>query len=146
TRVLVIDKHPAPAASEQTGQAASPSDLLDLLGPVRVLRRHTTPQGAPAQSVSIQLRTGKGGGDRVPVRRMASPAPTLDAHGEREEEEAEPLEVQPARPHAEHEELTARVFDAYRAHVVVTGARPHPTPLVESSAMAAARPPQCSYR
>jgi hypothetical protein len=42
--------------------------------------------------------------------------------------------------------LTASVFDAYRPSVRVPGARPHPTTLVESAAMAAATAPECDYR
>ena len=60
--------------------------------------------------------------------------------------EALPLIVEAARGRTEAGALTAAVFDAYRPTVLVPGARPHPTKLVESAAMAAATAPPCDYR
>ena len=56
------------------------------------------------------------------------------------------LAVQTAGEAAQTGVLTASVFDAYRPSVRVPGAKPHPTRLVESAAMAAATAPTCDYR
>jgi hypothetical protein len=56
-----------------------------------------------------------------------------------------PLAVELAEADAATGALTASVFDAYRPSVRVPGARPHPTKLVESAAMAAATAPGCGY-
>ena len=59
---------------------------------------------------------------------------------------AQPLATEPVHLGTEAGALTASVFDAYRPSVRVPGTCPHPTRLVESAAMAAARAPACDYR
>ena len=59
---------------------------------------------------------------------------------------AEPLAVRSASERTLRAALTASVFDAYRPRLCVQGAQDHPTPLVESAAMAAATLPRCDYR
>ena len=60
--------------------------------------------------------------------------------------DAEPLAVRSASERTLRAALTASVFDAYRPRLCVRGAQDHPTPLVESAAMAAATLPRCDYR
>ena len=61
-------------------------------------------------------------------------------------QDAEPLAVRSASERTLRAALTASVFDAYRPRLCVQGAQDHPTPLVESAAMAAATLPRCDYR
>ena len=58
----------------------------------------------------------------------------------------EPLKLLPPADRAAAGELTAAVFDAYEPSIHVEGQQAHPTPLVESAAMAAAVAPECTYR
>ena len=73
--------------------------------------------------------------DRLHIRPEAWPFP-----------DAEPLAVRSVSERALRAALTASVFDAYRPRLCVQGAQDHPTPLVESAAMAAATLPRCDYR
>src|SRR5690606_17887325 len=121
-----------------TGRADSIEELLRLLAPVRTLRLRVRREGVEVPPD----RTRRGG---KPGR--SSRATTLPpATPRREHQEVAPLEVHTVAQAHDQGELTASIFDAYAPHVHVPGAEPHPTKLVESSAMAAARPPQCSYR
>ncbi|MFQ5568229.1 MAG: strawberry notch-like NTP hydrolase domain-containing protein [Rhodothermales bacterium] len=144
TRVLVIDKSPAaPAEPAITGRADSAEALLELLAPVRA-RRYALCDDADEDEADT-------GTERTIVRRHEPKrkarvvSPPL-AGGSLEEAPARPLEIRPAVRHLARGELTESVFDAYVPHVEVPGARPHPTKLVESAAMAAATPPPCTYR
>ena len=73
--------------------------------------------------------------DRLHTRPEAWPFP-----------DAEPLAVRSASERTLRAALTSSVFDAYRPRLCVRGAQDHPTPLVESAAMAAATLPRCDYR
>ena len=141
TRVLVIDKvaerEGARAEAEVEGRAGSAEELLRLLVPVRSSR--PVPEGKPSTVVS----TGNAFDDGLSVGLPLSTGSSLPIGLPRR---AEPLEVRQTERERTHGELTACVFDAYTPHVEVTGAKPHPTKLVESAAMAAATMPPCRYR
>ena len=129
TRVLVVDKvaerEGIRAEAEVEGRAGSAEELLRLLVPVRSSR--PAPKGKQSTSVSI----GDALGDRLFIEHPRC---------------VEPLEVRQTERERTRGELTACVFDAYAPHVRVPGAKPHPTKLVESAAMAAATMPPCRYR
>lgn len=157
TRVLVIDKRPVfEDGLVVTGRAESARALLDLLAPVRPLRAYMepiTPLPTPADHTHPVIYTRPTGRERVQADRPR-PALLLDTdtqgsaplhRGRGELEAVEALGVRPAPRNEARGALTASVFDAYVPHVQVQGARPHPTRLVESAAMAAAAPPPCTY-
>ena len=82
----------------------------------------------------------------APSRPRVTPAPRHEGVPSWPFESAHPLAVETAGVVVQTGALTASVFDAYRPSVRVPGARPHPTRLVESAAMAAATAPACDYR
>ena len=159
TRVLVVDKveeaEGVRAEAEVEARAESAEELLNLLLPVRGTRpaRKEESDGQP----DIRSDDGRpnGVGGRV-VEKSERPAATSGNRfaggsvGGRLfgglPQRVEPLEVRPAEPRQAEGEITACVFDAYAPHVEVPGAKPHPTKLVESAAMAAAMMPPCRYR
>ena len=141
TRVLVVDKvaerEGVRAEAEVEGRAGSAEELLRLLVPVRNSR--PVPEGKPSTVVS----TGNAFDDGLSVGLPLSTGSSLPIGLPRR---AEPLEVRQTERERTHGELTACVFDAYTPHARVPGAKPHPTKLVESAAMAAATMPPCRYR
>ncbi len=109
--------------------------------PTRTAARHAPQQldflsllFAPASAVTT-APTAPTLADRLHTRPEAWPFP-----------DAEPLAVRSASERTLRAALTASVFDAYRPRLCVQGAQDHPTPLVESAAMAAATLPRCDYR
>lgn len=142
TRVLVIDGAEASVPCI-TGRAESVQELARLLAPVRALRTsaevtdRSEPAGERAPGAS-----GDGVAGDVATLTLVNPHPASSWPPEG----VEPLEVRPVDEARAQDELTACIFDAYVPHVEVPGAKPHPTKLVESAAMAAAAMPKCRYR
>ncbi|MEP0546990.1 MAG: strawberry notch-like NTP hydrolase domain-containing protein [Rhodothermales bacterium] len=142
TRVLVIDGVREASESCITGRAETVQELVELLAPVRALRMAevaTKPEPVGEGTVSS---SGDGAADDVASLALVhlSNASSWPPKG------VEPLEVFAATAEHGQDELTACIFDAYVPHAEVPGAKPHPTKLVESAAMAAAVMPPCRYR
>ena len=72
--------------------------------------------------------------------------PSPEREGEPRPTETDSLELAHAERPTEKRELTASVFEAYRPELKVRGAKPHPTPLSESAAMASVGIPPVAYR
>lgn len=64
------------------------------------------------------------------------------------EEDTTPIEIAyEARKKKTHGELTESLYENYEPErLTIKGAKPHPTPLVQSAAMAAVNPPEPTYR
>jgi hypothetical protein len=147
TRVLVIDgvssTSPETPGSCATGRVESVQELVELLASVRALRASAE---VPEQSnpVGERLTVPSGDGVAGDVASLTLVGPSGGSSWP--PEGVEPLEVVQAEEERAQDELTACIFDAYIPHVEVPRAKPHPTKLVESAAMAAAAMPPCRYR
>ncbi|WP_454885420.1 strawberry notch-like NTP hydrolase domain-containing protein [Sphingomonas oryzagri] len=140
TRLTVIDKLPAddPAIlPASAGLAPDTATLLDWVQ-TQVPPRHPT---TPAPATALPIATG-----RAPARSTAI---------------ARPIVTPDAAPDADAPELTYETADwtpptgrlgdsIYEPYTLqslrIPGAKPHPTPLVQSAAMASVAPPKPSYR
>jgi hypothetical protein len=147
TRVLVIDgvggdssEAPEPCI---TSRAESVQELVELLASVRALRVSAEVL-EQAELAGERLAVPSGDGVAGDVAALALIHPSRPSPWP--PEGVEPLEVVAAEGERGEDELTACIFDAYVPHVEVPGAKPHPTKLVESAAMAAAAMPPCRYR
>ncbi|MGH7063279.1 MAG: hypothetical protein ACREET_04285 [Stellaceae bacterium] len=141
TRLTVIDRFPAddprrfPASPGIAANAAELLDWINRLVPARRPIADTTPLPSPAVSVR-------------PIRAKAAP-PEL-ALVERPAPAPEVVELAYEAYEwrlAEGGGLTAGLYEGYALQSLrIPGARPHPTKLVQSAAMAAVAPPRPSYR
>jgi hypothetical protein len=138
TRLTVIDRVPGLAPLVPAGHATSLAGLIALIEaklPPRPPRSSlpvlakTAPRSAPATA----------GQPRPPAR---SPLPaSLQASPEAEEVRYEPRET------AVDATFGDRIYEPYDVQTItIAGAKPHPTKLVQSAAMASVRPPLPSYR
>jgi predicted RNA methylase/2'-5' RNA ligase len=117
------------------------------------------PGGPPGRAGGAPAREGDAAGGRKgargkPVRQPAAsvpelrrPAPvTLEPAARPAAAAPEPAGGAAAAPRS-NADLGDSLYEQYRPALVrVAGARPHPTPLVESAAMASVRPPQPTYQ
>jgi predicted RNA methylase len=153
TRLTVIDRIPAEdphAFPSSAGMAADTAELLDRvtrLVPPRPPVTGTTPPGSslgqalPAVAV-FPLRsalTTRSKAPAPPLAHVKYPAPAPDF--------AElAYEIREWTP-AVSARLTASLYEGYALQSIrIPDARPHPTKLVQSAAMAAVAPPRPSYR
>ncbi|BCH27836.1 strawberry notch-like NTP hydrolase domain-containing protein [Mesorhizobium sp. L-8-3] len=142
TRLTVIDKVPAgdPAVFPSTlGVAPDTATLLALVRQHVPARMPVALPTVPAAAEPAAPRTVRGYVARA--AKTASLAPL-----------AEPIGVELAyetvdwRPH-ESASITDAIYEAYGLQAIrIPGAQPHPTPLVQSAAMASVTPPKASYR
>ena len=163
TRLTVIDRVPAEdphAFPSSAGMAADTAELLDRVSrlvPPRPPVTGTTPPGStrgsgprakgppgqalPAPNV-FPLRTSTAPRPKAPTPPLTPgnrPASTPDV-AELAYETCEWTPAGSAR-------LTASLYEGYALQSIrIPGARPHPTKLVQSAAMAAVAPPRPSYR
>ena len=145
TRLTVIDRVPAEdphAFPSSAGMAADTAELLDRvthLAPPRPPVTGTTP--LPAPNV-FPFRTSTAPRPKAPTPPLTSgnrPAATPDVA----EVAYETCEWKPAGS----ARLTASLYEGYALQSIrIPDARPHPTRLVQSAAMAAVAPPRPSYR
>ena len=145
TRLTVIDRVPAEdphAFPSSAGMAADTAELLDRVSrlvPPRPPVTGTTP--LPAPNV-FPLRTSTAPRPKAPTPPLTPgnrPASTPDV-ADLAYEICEWAPAGSAR-------LTASLYEGYALQSIrIPGARPHPTKLVQSAAMAAVAPPRPSYR
>jgi hypothetical protein len=159
TRLTVIDRVPADdqrAFPRSPGMAASAAELLDWV--VRLV-----PPRPPVVGASAVPARGEIFGTVIPGRGGASrpkaPAPQLDLGSSPKQTLTKPpasapdfgeltyesRDWTPADGASEH--LTACLYEGYALQTIhIPDAKPHPTKLVQSAAMAAVAPPHPSYR
>ncbi|MGJ4948674.1 strawberry notch-like NTP hydrolase domain-containing protein [Bradyrhizobium sp. HKCCYLS20291] len=142
TRLIVIDKQPAPdprVLPQSAGMAPDVTTLLDwitALVPPRlaIAGRFVAEAGEP---VGLRARAG-----RVPPAACErSPAPTHEPAGcELAYELVDDLPADGPR-------LTEALYEPYQLQSIrIPGTKPHPTKLVQSAAMASVMPPKPTYR
>ncbi|MDA8051005.1 MAG: strawberry notch family protein [Rhodospirillales bacterium] len=164
TRLTVIDRVPADdprALPASPGMAAGASDLLDwvlrLVPPRPPLALPSPPEAPlparlPAPAPKAKARQLRTAGPRAGFAVSPSPAPSpalVPAADRTSEPEAIELAYETCEwaPGSGAARLTASLYEGYALQAIrIPGARPHPTKLVQSAAMAAVAPPCPSYR
>jgi predicted RNA methylase len=142
TRLTVIDRIPAEDPDRfpaSPGIAADAAELLDYVGrfvPPRLPMTEAAP--LPSSIVPLAVARAKAAAPKLAVvSRLASASEVVAELG---------YEVCEWKP-AEGGRLTASLYEGYALQAIrIPGARPHPTKLVQSAAMAAVAPPRPSYR
>ena len=147
TRLTIIDRIPqeSGAALLPAGHAESLSELLSLIEggvPPRPVPAASQPRPAlPGIAAPKQQRRAQAPGSspgQAPVFLPAAPHPAGDA---------EELAYEPKEAAAAEACFGDRIYESYQVQSIqITGAKPHPTKLVQSAAMASVRPPLPSYR
>ena len=145
TRLTVIDRVPAEdprAFPSSPGICADAGELLDRVSrlvPPRPPVTGTTPLPAPAVFPLRAALTTRSKAPVPPLALVKCPAPAPDF--------AElAYEIREWTP-AVSARLTASLYEGYALQSIrIPDARPHPTKLVQSAAMAAVAPPRPSYR
>jgi hypothetical protein len=139
TRLTVIEKLPAsdPAAlPESAGHAPDTATLLQWVK-AQVPPRDPAPI-APAAALPIST---------VAQPAAAKPSASTPSTSPRPPEEAPDLAYEVADWVPPEGQLGDSIYEPYALQsVVIPGAKPHPTPLVQSAAMASVAPPKPSYR
>ncbi|CCD97214.1 putative methylase/helicase [Bradyrhizobium sp. ORS 375] len=142
TRLLVIDKQPAPdprVLPQSAGMAPDVQTLLDwitALAPPRLpMAGRIVPQAG--EPVGLRARAGR----VLPTACEPSSAPAREPAGcELAYELVDHVPEEGPR-------LTEALYEAYRLQSIrIPGAKPHPTKLVQSAAMASVLPPKPTYR
>ena len=138
TRLTVIDKIPADDPAQfppSAGKAPDAATLLEWVLEQMPPRFPTTPAPAIALPVAASASLVRGKARTMP------PAPSVP------EPEAVELVYQTADWTPPAERLGDSIYEPYALQsIAIPGANPHPTPLVQSAAMASVAPPKPSYR
>ncbi|MGE0409933.1 MAG: strawberry notch-like NTP hydrolase domain-containing protein, partial [Amphiplicatus sp.] len=136
TRLLVIDKLKREEGGVDDGAACETGGLEELIARIAALPpRSGASSGAPRRPLRRALPPKKTG------TRQAAPV-FRAARREGEELAYEVIDASASRLEAD-----AGIYQPYRvARVKIAGARPHPTPLTQSTALASVAPPAPSYR
>ena len=141
TRLTVIDRVPADDPTRFPASPGMAPDVATLLGWVRRDLPPRAPVAAPVVPVENPLLARAA--NRRPTRRAVAPAsasPTPDPAAELVYETRDWAPAADAR-------LTAGIYEPYALQsIAIPGAKPHPTPLVQSAAMASVAPPKPRYR
>ncbi|MEI2384740.1 strawberry notch family protein [Breoghania sp. JC706] len=136
TRLTVIDKSLESASSPVLPRAENAADLL-----ARVIE-HVPPR------LEVYGEIGLGTAAKPAVVRKVAPIarrpqPVISTAPDAVELTYEPIEWKPA----EGADLTDALYEGYALQSIhIPGAKPHPTKLVQSAAMASVAPPHPSYR
>jgi len=138
TRLTVIDRISAPAGAPlvSAGHANSLAELLALIEaklPPRTLSAVSAPARFPRAPITPSKTPGFA---RSPIPATSHPA-----------QEAEEVSYEVREDAAPETRFSDRIYEAYEVQAIaIAGAKPHPTKLVQSSAMASVKPPLPSYR
>ena len=138
TRLTVIDRIPTDRPDHLPASAAKATDLAALLAALQAsLPPRAQAVAAPLRTLSTALRPQP----RSVAPRPSRPTPAAPA------QTAEPLayETCPWTPPSGRG-LTDAIYEGYSLQSIRIAAKPHPTALVQSAAMASVAPPQPSYR
>lgn len=167
TRLTVIDKIPAVDPTRfvvSRGKAPDVETLLSWIGnlPPRMPGGYPDSIGALATGVlhnAARRMTGRSAAPSAPASSVAAPsrflrparpvariAPSRPLTGNNMPAEPLAYELRDWAPDAGGR-LTDTIYEPYALQSIhIRGAKPHPTPLVQSAAMAAVAPPKPSYR
>jgi len=142
TRLTVIDKIPAGDPARFPASLPMAEDvgmLMDLIADHVPSRAPIDGPAAPAATIHMSAA-------RHPVRKRAMAPRPIAAPMSCEEGRELVYETRDWSP-AEDVRLTDAIYEEYRLQAIcIPGARPHPTTLVQSVAMASVAPPKPSYR
>ncbi|MCW2249310.1 putative RNA methylase [Azospirillum fermentarium] len=142
TRLTIIDRVPA---EDPTAFPASPGTAPDVATLLDWVRRGVPPRASVPASAAAPLPVLARAMVARPVRRAAAvPTVCTPASGLAVAKlEYEPRDWTPEAG----ARLTAALYEPYALQsIAIPGAQPHPTPLVQSAAMAAVAPPKPRYR
>jgi predicted RNA methylase len=143
TRLTVIDRVPADDPTHMPPVLAQAADTAALLA---LVETHVPPRPTPPPGAAGSLPIAAGS---LPVRsqRPTKPAPRTvpTAPAEPQVVAIDYTLVDAALDQADR--LSVAIYEPYRLQsIAIPGAQPHPTPLVQSAAMASVAPPKPSYR
>ena len=141
TRLTVIDRIPQPQDTTlvSAGHANSLAELLALI-------EAKLPPRAPLSSLSAASAIAQAKPPIVAPKTRSLAASPLPARTH-PEQEAEELSYEPRETAQVQTRFSDRLYDPYEVQAItIAGARPHPTKLVQSAAMASVTPPLPSYR
>ena len=144
TRLTVIDKVPADDPSRLPASHGVAPDLAALLDWVieGVPARHPGSRASGSSPTSITSGLHLSVVDEAEVSSSSASGAAHAAHPAAAELVYEPIEWTP-KPG----QLGDGIYEAYSLQsIAIVGAKPHPTPLVQSAAMASVAPPRPSYR
>ena len=137
TRLMVFEKIPAPAPDKlpsSLGHAGTAAELLDWIKELPPRAAIAVPQPSTPPSAKT-------------VSRTAPKAPTHVAPPFAATVEVEPIFYAASTEVAAKAGESSGLYEPYAVQsITIAGARPHPTRLVQSAAMASVRPPIPSYR
>jgi predicted RNA methylase len=140
TRLTVIDKVPADdqhAFPVQLSKARNVAELLDRV------ERHVPPRAPLAGSVGLAYPTPPGAVARPTLAAPRKATIAAPASADAVELSYEAIEAKPA----DRGSLTDALYEPYALQSIrIPCAKPHPTRLVQSAAMASVAPPKPSYR
>lgn len=151
TRLIVIDRAPAEspgAFPASPGMAANAAELLDwvarLVPPrARVIRGTAMP--APITTVSVRPSLTKVAAPQLNLTKRPTPTPDFVELAYEIRDWAP--SASSVRTGAGSVRLTASLYESYALQAIhIADAKPHPTMLVQSAAMAAVAPPPPLYR
>jgi len=161
TRLTVIDKIPASDPDQMVASRGVAPDLETLLDwiidmPPRSQSTVANSIGALSngilRTVAAKMATSKATGTMrsaaIATAMKASRPRLFPARIERDEPTAQPLTYRPREAAAAPEtSLTDTIYEPYKVQAIeITEAQAHPSPLVQSAAMASVLPPIPSYR
>lgn len=144
TRLTVIDKLPADDPGQfpaSLGMAPDVATLIACIGEHVPARLPIVPEGRGPGVIAPITTTSPVRGYRA--RPVAKPSARPVAEPEGVELAYETVEWSPN----DNGRITDAIYEEYRLQTIhIAGARPHPTKLVQSAAMASVAPPKPSYR
>jgi len=143
TRLTVIDRTPA---DDPTSFPTSPGTAADTATLLSWVLDQVPPRGPapPSVGAALALPAFRGGPTRAAARPVAQARPISAPPADDGVELA--YEVVDWTP-AQGERLTDAIYEPFQLQSIrIPGAQPHPTPLVQSAAMASVAPPKPSYR
>ncbi len=143
TRLTVIDRIPESSRSPliEAGHAGSLAELLSLIEAKIPPRAPSAPRPAIPQLPAIKAAIAAS--PKLPPRTSSFSVPAIPCSPR----DAEELAYEPLEGTAPEARFSDRIYEPYRVQSIqIAGARPHPTKLVQSAAMASVKPPIPSYR
>ncbi|WP_140846780.1 strawberry notch-like NTP hydrolase domain-containing protein [Paracoccus sp. FO-3] len=142
TRLTVIDRIPTEDPARLPASLPIAGDVETLMG---LITDHVPPR-SPVEHPALPAAPTRRAAARLAARKRA-PQPRPVAAGAPCEESRELVyETRDWSP-AEGARLTEAIYEEYGLQTIrIPGARPHPTKLVQSAAMASVAPPKPSYR
>jgi hypothetical protein len=160
TRLTVIDNLPATDPSRFVASPGKAPDVETLLAWIENLPPRT-PGGSPNSVGALANGVLNGVAAKISARnsvrtsasaaQMVKPTPRPTARQAKPhlEENIRPLDYEPRAVESQDQSgrLTDAIYEPYTLQSIrIPGAQPHPTPLVQSAAMAAVSPPVPTYR